>query len=94
MNATKCTVYRSEKKEETYLYLPLGKKPGDLPAELQSLFGEATPVMMLDLSPDKKLSRVDVNKVLGALSNDGYFIQLPPKFPVEDEISRWVKRPG
>jgi uncharacterized protein YcgL (UPF0745 family) len=90
MQAVKCVVYRSEKKAETYLYLAAGMKLEDLPEELTSVFGEAAPVMMLQLTPERKLSRVDVNRVLEALSSEGYFLQLPPELPTEKEIDRWI----
>ncbi len=91
---SKCAVYRSENMEETYLYLAIGTKLDDLPPELAKVFGAATPVMMLDLAPDRKLARVDVSKIIDGLHKDGFYLQLPPKFPVEEEISRWIRQPG
>jgi uncharacterized protein YcgL (UPF0745 family) len=82
-----CKVYRSDKKAETYLYLCDGLDFGDLPAELQERFGVPTLVMRLDLSADRKLARVDVRKVLESLAKPGYYLQLPPKLPVEEEIA-------
>ncbi len=87
-----CGVYRSEKKEETYLYLARGTEFEDLPTELQELFGEPIRVISLVLSPERKLAQVDVNKVIEHLESDGYFVQLPPKTPTEDEITRWLQR--
>lgn len=84
----KCMVYRSDRKSETYLYLADGTKFEDLPDSLQQLFGEPAFVMRLDLAGGRRLARVDAEAVRESLENDGYFLQLPPKLPVEEEISR------
>jgi uncharacterized protein YcgL (UPF0745 family) len=85
---TVCKVYRSDKKAETYLYLAADSEFIDLPADLQQRFGEPAFVMNLDLSAELKLARVDVEKVLQSLQENGYFLQLPPQLPVEEEITR------
>ena len=83
-----CDVYRSDKKAETYLYLSSGLDFEDLPADLQDRFGEPVLVMRLDLSSGRKLARADVKKVVQSLAEEGFFLQLPPKLPVEEEIAR------
>lgn len=83
-----CMIYRSDKKQETYLYLALAMEFEDLPEALQQSFGEPAFVMQLELSAEQKLARVDVDKVLHELEEQGYYLQLPPKLPVEEEISR------
>ena len=85
---TPCKVYRSEKKAETYLYLADHLPFDELPEELRHQFGEATFVLSLELSQDRQLTRVNVVKVLESLNESGYFLQLPPKLPVEEEITR------
>ena len=83
-----CKVYRSDKKAETYLYLADGVEFNDLPTELQERFGEPAFVLRLELSTDHRLARVDVTKVLESLTEHGFYLQLPPKLPVEEEITR------
>jgi uncharacterized protein YcgL (UPF0745 family) len=83
-----CKVYRSDKKAETYLYLRDGLAFCDLPVELQASFGEPGLVMSLKMSTEQKLARVDVEKVLASLAEHGFYLQLPPKLPVEEEIAR------
>jgi hypothetical protein len=83
-----CKVYRSDKKAETYLYLADGVEFNDLPTELQERFGEPAFVLHLELSADHRLARVDVMKVLESLAEHGFYLQLPPKLPVEEEITR------
>lgn len=85
---TACLVYRSEKKAETYLYLPVGLKFSDLPEGLQQTFGEPALVMRLDIIADMKLAQANPVQVLNAIEGQGYFLQLPPKLPVEELISR------
>ena len=87
---TVCTVLRSDKKAETYLYLSEDFEFDDLPSELQKSFGEPVFVMSLNLSTERKLARVDVKKVLQSLQEHGFYLQLPPKLPVEEEITRWL----
>ena len=83
-----CKVYRSDKKAETYLYLADGVEFNDLPTELQERFGVPAFVLRLELSTDHRLARVDVTKVLESLAEHGFYLQLPPKLPIEAEISR------
>ena len=90
MDMTVCKIFRSDNKSETYLYLADNCEFTDLPAELQQHFGEPAFVMNLDLSADRKLARVDVKKVLQGLQESGYYLQLPPKLPVEEEITEWL----
>ena len=44
--------------------------------------------MHLQLGPERRLARVPVERVLQALGDPGYFLQLPPELPIEDEITR------
>lgn len=83
-----CTVYRSEKRPETYLYLAAGRSFEDLPEELRRIFGTPVFVMSLNLDPERRLARVSTAEVLESLLDPGYFLQLPPELPVEEEIAR------
>jgi uncharacterized protein YcgL (UPF0745 family) len=85
---TRCRVFKSEIKEDTYLYLSADTTFDDLPAELLAQFGEPAFVMALELSPERKLARVEVGNVIAALSDQGFYLQLPPEIPTEEEISR------
>ena len=85
-----CSVYRSEKKAETYLYLARGTEFEDLPDDLRRLFGEPSRVMGLVLSSERPLAQVNVTRVIESLKGDGSFLQLPPKTPTEEEITRWL----
>ena len=84
----KCQIFRSDRKSETYLYLAADSLFEDLPAGLQATFGEPVFVMALKLSSKSKLARVETQSVLESLRERGFFLQLPPKLPVEEEISK------
>lgn len=86
-----CRIFRSERKNETYLYLLADKDFDDLPEELQSAFGDPGFVMNLEVTPMTKLARVDVEQVLERLQEDGYYLQMPPSLPLEEEITRWLE---
>lgn len=85
---TLCNVYRSDRKSETYLYLAAGTQFEDLPEALQKQFGEPAFVMKLVLEPGRELARVDAQSVRQALAEEGFYLQLPPKLPIEEEIAR------
>jgi uncharacterized protein YcgL (UPF0745 family) len=83
-----CRIYRSERKAETYLYLAEELDFDELPAGLRRHFGQPAFVMRLEIRPATRLARVAAADVLRALENEGYFLQLPPERPVEEEITR------
>lgn len=82
-NATPCWIYRSSKKDEMYLYLAREDAFDELPEALMKQFGNPLPVMELELHPQRKLAREDVEKVIGNLRNLGYHLQMPPNLVPE-----------
>jgi uncharacterized protein YcgL (UPF0745 family) len=83
-----CLIYRSPKKEETYLFVEVGKPYADLPDGLREMFGEPSLVMKLEIKPGTKLAQAESARVLRAIEEEGYFLQLPPKKSVEELIAR------
>lgn len=75
-------IYRSSKQNETYLYLAKKNPYDDLPEELRKIFGKPILVMDMLLTADKKLARVDAEKVLAGIEDKGFYLQMPP--PKED----------
>ena len=73
-----CQVYTSSRQQEMYLYVEKSRGVEDVPAELLSRFGELIPVMLLPLSPERKLARADVNDVLACIEKQGFYLQMPP----------------
>lgn len=83
-----CTVYRSEQKAYSYLYLAEGKELDDLPGLLLGQFGQPEIVMELDLSKREKLAHADLETVKSQLLSQGYYLQLPPEQDIEELIGR------
>ncbi|MCM2679436.1 YcgL domain-containing protein [Echinimonas agarilytica] len=74
-------IYKSPKKQETYLYLPKRDDFEKVPEPLLEMFGKPQFVTMLNLKPDTKLALADVDKVQTELTESGYYLQLPPPQP-------------
>ena len=75
----KCTVFRSSLKDFTYIYLLAGQDFDDLPDSLRNLFGQPEVVMDLELTTERKLAYADIKQVMQDLSEQGYYLQMPPK---------------
>lgn len=75
----KCTVFRSSLKDFTYIYLRAGLDFDDLPDSLRDVFGQPEVVMDLELTPERKLAYADTKQVMQDLSEQGYYLQMPPK---------------
>lgn len=73
-----CTIYRTARERELYLYVEKGKDLSELPAELMTRLGKTEEVMTLLLTADRKLARVNAERVLEDIKQKGYFLQLPP----------------
>ncbi len=61
-----------------YLYIHEDKSSDDLPEELIKMVKELTHTMDLELTPERKLAREDVNVVMNNLEEKGYHLQMPP----------------
>jgi len=79
-NASKrfCSIYKSSKRAEMYLYVDRAQDVSKLPEALMQAFGSPTKVMDLVLTPEKKLARVSAQKVLDAIAEQDFFLQMPP----------------
>ena len=77
-----CSIYRSPRKNEMYLYVLKSDALERVPENLQLAFGKPFHAFDLVLSPERKLSREDIHQVLENLEKQGYHLQMPP---AEDE---------
>lgn len=73
-----CEVFKSQRKQEMYLYVEKSHGLQDVPDELLTQFGEPTSVMILMLTVEKKLARADVSVVLANIEKHGFYLQMPP----------------
>lgn len=75
---TLCAIYRSKAKEGMYLYVPKRDQFEQVPETLRQLFGKPEFVMMFNLTGEKPLVRAKNEEVLQLLSEQGYYLQMPP----------------
>ena len=73
-----CAVYKSLKKEATYLYVERRDDFSRVPSALLDIFGRPQFVMLLPLKADRPLAFVDAEQLRQALQTQGYLLQLPP----------------
>ncbi len=71
-------IYRSTKREQTYLYVEKKDDFSRVPPELMASFGTPQMTMLLPLDGRKTLANADLEKVKQALVDQGYYLQLPP----------------
>ena len=81
-----CSIYKSSKKEGTYLYVPKRDDFSQVPDTLMQMFGKPSFVMLVNLDK-RQLALVDVEKVKSALNEQGFFLQLPP--PPENLLEKY-----
>ena len=71
-------VYRSASHESTYAIVPAESDFDDLPDAFKDQFGEAIAFYTFTLHEEKVLAQADPRQVLKALSEKGFYLQLPP----------------
>jgi len=73
-----CTIYRSAKKAQTYLFINKRDDFSDVPEALMTIFGTPTLVTIVNLATKSKLAMADIDTVKEQLNEQGYYLQLPP----------------
>ncbi|MFT4766356.1 MAG: hypothetical protein ACI9OH_003483 [Oleispira sp.] len=73
-----CNIYKSRRKEETYLYVSLADDLSRVPEVLLETFGRPELVTKMIITPERKFARVEANKVLASIKDQGFYLQLPP----------------
>jgi uncharacterized protein YcgL (UPF0745 family) len=71
-------VYKSLRKADTYVYLAEREAFDALPAPMRETLGGLEFVLEVELTPERRLARVDVEQVRAALVERGFFVQVPP----------------
>lgn len=85
-----CAVYKSSKKQETYLYVPGRDDFSKVPKDLLSMFGTPNFLMIMPLKADRELARVDIHKLRSELTTNGFYLQLPP--PTENLLKQHLQQ--
>lgn len=80
-----CVIYRSAKRDQTYLYVEKKDDFSRVPEDLMKSFGAPQYAMMLSLDGRKKLASADIEKVKEALKQEGFYLQFPP--PMENLLN-------
>ncbi|MDF1782275.1 MAG: YcgL domain-containing protein [Alcanivoracaceae bacterium] len=73
-----CSIFRSSKRTEMYLYVKKGTELDSLPEPLMKQFGDMSLVMDLLLREERPLARADVKKVMAMIQEQGFYLQMPP----------------
>ena len=79
-----CSIYKSPRKNEMYLYVLKAEALSRVPEGLLPFFGTPVHAFDLVLTPERKLAREDIHQVLENLDKQGYHLQMPP--PEEEYI--------
>lgn len=74
----KCSVFKSERMELAYLYVPQGADLHALPEDLLTSFGEPRFVLDLEVHETRKLALADPRDVLDSINQQGFYLQMPP----------------
>ena len=71
-------VYKTRRKADMYLYVDFKEDLDRVPETLLAQFGTPELALSLSLTPQRKLAQVEAESVLGAIAENGYFLQMPP----------------
>lgn len=74
-------VYGCDKRADTYLYVDAEQDITSLDEALLRTLGELRFVLDLELHAERRLARADPVRVLAALEDIGYYLQVPPPVP-------------
>ncbi len=85
-------VYKSKKKADTFLFVEKRDDFSKVPEPLMTMFGQPQYVMIINLAKREHLGGADLNTVKQALTDDGFYLQLPP--PEENLLAEFKKQNG
>ncbi len=84
-----CAIYRSSKRDETYLFVEKRDDFSRVPEELMQGFGKPQFAMLLSLDGRKKLASADIERVRRDLKEHGFYLQIPP--PLENLLTEHLQ---
>ncbi len=67
-----CSVFKSSKKDEMYLYVDKQEQLARVPDALKTMFGTPLHVFDMLITPEKKMARVEADKVLSDIQEKGF----------------------
>ena len=72
-------VYKSQRKEDTFVYLAARDDFERIPESLRTPLGPLVFVLEVALTPERKLARENVETVRQNLASQGFHLQFPPR---------------
>ncbi len=72
-----CAVYKSQKKDETYVFIPTTTSLTDLPEDLLKVLGQTEMIMNLKLTAEKKMARGTAAAIMKSIEEQGFHLQMP-----------------
>lgn len=85
-------VYKSKKKADSFLFVEKRDDFTKVPEPLMTMFGQPKYVMLINLAKREVLGTADLETVKAALTEKGYYLQIPP--PQENLLSQLRKENG
>ena len=85
--AVQCTVYKSLRQFDYFLYVRSDEQFERVPAGLKELLGDLRKVIELELHAERKLAQADVAQVMLQIEEQGYYLQMPPRSGSEPLVS-------
>lgn len=82
-------VYKSLRKDDTYVFLAARDEFDCLPGPVRQQLGRLQFVMEVALTPERKLARGDAATVRGNLAARGFHLQVPPAAAVDPMSGDW-----
>ena len=73
-----CSVYKSGKKTDCYLFVEQEDNFERVPESLLKMLGNLEFVMTINLDERRKLSQAEPGEVKQLIMAQGYFLQMPP----------------
>ena len=74
-----CAIYKSPKKDQTFLYVLRRDDFSAVPEALLNSFGPPQLVTLLNLAGRDQLANADIEKVRQSLNEQGFYLQMPPQ---------------
>jgi uncharacterized protein len=82
-------VYKSLRREDTYVFLAARDDFDRVPATVREALGRLQFVMELALTPDRRLARSDAATVRESLAVRGFHLQMPPRGSADPMTGDW-----
>lgn len=77
-------IYRSKVVNDMYLFVAEADELERVPNDLLRRFGRPVESMRIEITTERKLARADATRVLAAIDDAGFYLQMPPQ-PIAQE---------